>query len=132
MSNDKDQKPGTVGDNQDVEDTSLPTPTTTVPEDDEPMDDGLWPDEIREAVAAEDAKHPIAQQGEDFQPDAMPDFDDRINSGEFKDLSTEQIREIYRQEEIDRVIQEEDDQRMQDQIDREEFDNDPDNDSDDD
>lgn len=123
----------TPADHQDLEETQAPErEVDTTPSDDDYVDDGLTPQEIIDAVKAEDAKHPIAQQGEDFQPDAMPDFEERIESGEFANLSTEQISEIYRQEEIDRVIQEEEDQNLQDQIDREERDNDPDNDRDDD
>ncbi len=47
----------------------------------------------------------IAEMGDAFQPDAMPDWDDRIKSGEFANLSMDEIREIYlkeaRQEEED-------------------------------
>lgn len=41
---------------------------------------------------------------EDFQPDAMEDYDDRVASGEFADLTKEQIVDIYRKEAIDQEI----------------------------
>lgn len=53
----------------------------------------------------EPSKTPIADMGDDFQPDAMDDFDARVASGEFKDKTMEQIRDIYVQEEADFVEQ---------------------------
>lgn len=47
---------------------------------------------------------PLSQQiieaGDNFQVDAMDDFDTRVSSGEFADKSTEEIREIYLNEAI--------------------------------
>lgn len=54
-------------------------------------------------MTQEQSKHPIADMGEDFQPDAMHDFDDRMKSGEFAKLTIEQIREVYVNEEADAV-----------------------------
>jgi len=55
----------------------------------------------------EPSKYPIADMGADFQPDAMDDFDKRVASGEFKDKTMDQIREIYVQEEADFVEEQE-------------------------
>lgn len=44
---------------------------------------------------------PIADMGDDFQIDVMPDYDDRINSGEFANKTEDEIRAIYVQEEAD-------------------------------
>ena len=56
-----------------------------------------------------DSKYPISDMGADFQPDAMEDFDKRVASGEFADMSMEQIRSVYVQEEVDAVEQQETD-----------------------
>lgn len=55
----------------------------------------------------EKSKYPIADMGDDFQPDAMEDFDKRVASGEFDKLSIEEIRRVYVNEEIDYVHQRE-------------------------
>jgi len=47
----------------------------------------------------------IIDMGDDFQPDAMDDFDDRVASGEFTNKTTQQIRDIY----LDEAIQTEND-----------------------
>lgn len=52
----------------------------------------------------------IIELGDDFQVDAMEDFDERISSGEFADKSPEEIREIYLNEAIH-------DEQEQDEID---------------
>lgn len=49
----------------------------------------------------------ILDMGDDFQPDAMSDFDARVASGEFKDLSMEQIRQVYLDEEQHRIDEQE-------------------------
>lgn len=48
----------------------------------------------------------ILEQGEDFQPDAMPDYHERVQSGEFKGKTAEQIRDIYFHEAVDREEEE--------------------------
>lgn len=58
-------------------------------------------------MSEEKSKYPIADMGEDFQPDAMEDWDRRVASGEFDNLSMEQIRAKYVQEEADFVEQQE-------------------------
>lgn len=75
-------------------------------------------------MSEEKSKYPIADMGENFQPDAMEDWDQRVASGEFDNLSMEQIRRKYVEEEMEHVEQQENDQMMQDQIDREEREND--------
>lgn len=60
----------------------------------------------------EKSKYPISDMGDDFQPDAMSDFDERVESGEFKDLSMEQIRQVYVNEEMDAVEQQEEFERL--------------------
>lgn len=47
----------------------------------------------------------IIDQGDDFQIDAMNDFDARMKSGEFADKTPQQIRDIY----LDEAIQAESD-----------------------
>ena len=37
----------------------------------------------------------------DFPVDAMEDYEDRMKSGEFEDLTDEEIREIYKREALD-------------------------------
>jgi hypothetical protein len=52
----------------------------------------------------------ILEMGEDFQVDAMHDFDERVESGEFKGKSEEEIRSIYYEEALaDEQAQEMDD-----------------------
>jgi len=58
-------------------------------------------------MSEEKSKYPIADMGENFQPDAMEDWDRRVASGEFDNLSMEQIRAKYVQEEADFVEQQE-------------------------
>lgn len=60
----------------------------------------------------EKSKYPIGDMGENFQPDAMSDFDERVASGEFKDKSMEEIRRIYVHEEMDAVEHEEEMERL--------------------
>jgi len=54
----------------------------------------------------------IIDQGEDFQVDAMSDFDARVKSGEFANKTPEQIRQVY----LDEAIQAEDDADAADSI----------------
>jgi len=61
---------------------------------------------------SEESKYPIGDMGENFQPDAMEDFDARVASGEFKDKSMEEIRRIYVHEEMDAVEQQEELERL--------------------
>lgn len=68
----------------------------------------------------EKSKYPIADAGEDFQPDAMEDFDTRVQSGEFAKLSMEEIRRVYVNEEIDYVHQQEELEMLEAQDRREE------------
>lgn len=58
-------------------------------------------------MSEEKSKYPISDMGDDFQPDAMEDWDARVASGEFDNLSMEQIRAKYVQEEADFVEQQE-------------------------
>jgi len=60
----------------------------------------------------EKSKYPIADLGEHFEPDAMEDFDRREASGEFKDKSMEEIRQIYVNEEMDAVEHREEMERL--------------------
>lgn len=46
----------------------------------------------------------IIDAGDDFQPDAMSDFDERMASGEFANKTPQQIRDIY----LDEAIHDED------------------------
>lgn len=68
----------------------------------------------------EKSKYPIGDMGDDFQPDAMEDFEDRVKSGEFKNLTMDQIRSVYVNEEIEHVQDEENAEHMQRIIDDEE------------
>lgn len=71
-------------------------------------------------MSEEKSKYPIADMGEDFQPDVMEDFDQRVASGEFDNLSMEEIRRVYVNEEMDAVEQEENDEAIRLQNEREE------------
>lgn len=55
-----------------------------------------------------DSQYPLSDLGDNFDPEVMPDYQDRVKSGEFAKLNTEQIRSIYINEEIDQVHDEED------------------------
>lgn len=43
----------------------------------------------------------IIDQGPDFQPETMADYDDRVKSGEFDGMTYEEIRRTYLYEEIE-------------------------------
>ena len=73
-------------------------------------------------MSEEKSKYPIGDAGEDFQPDAMEDFDARVQSGEFAKLSMEEIRRVYVNEEIDYVHQQEELEMLEAQNRREEED----------
>lgn len=47
--------------------------------------------------------YPIADEGDDFDPDTMGDYQSRFDSGEFTGKTQEEIRSIYRDEERQRV-----------------------------
>lgn len=55
----------------------------------------------------ENSKYPIGDMGDNFQPDAMEDFDRRAASGEFDNMSMEEIRRKYVEEEIQYVEEQE-------------------------
>jgi hypothetical protein len=74
-------------------------PTDIKPKEARNMNNGLFEEEP--------SKYPIADLGDDFQVDAMSDFNARVKSGEFAELSEEEIREIYVQEEADAVERDE-------------------------
>lgn len=61
---------------------------------------------------SEESKYPIGDMGENFQPDAMEDFDARVASGEFNGKSMDEIRRIYVHEEMDAVEQQEELERL--------------------
>lgn len=48
----------------------------------------------------------IIEMGDGFAIDAMEDYDERVASGEFKNKSYDEIRQIYLNEAIDREEQE--------------------------
>jgi len=49
----------------------------------------------------EPSKTPIADQGDDFEPESQQDFAERQLTGEFDGKSEDEIRDIYVQEEAD-------------------------------
>lgn len=77
-------------------------------------------------MSEEKSKYPIADAGENFQPDAMEDFDARVASGEFAKLSMEEIRRVYVNEEIDYVQHQEEMEMLEEQNRREEEESDQD------
>ena len=51
----------------------------------------------------EESKYPIADMGENFDPEAMEDYEFRANRGDFDGMDTPEIRRVYVNEEMDRV-----------------------------
>jgi hypothetical protein len=74
----------------------------------------------------EESKYPIGDAGENFQPDAMEDFDRRVQSGEFAKLTMDEIRRVYVNEEIDFVQHQEEMEMLEEQNRREEQESDQD------
>ncbi len=53
------------------------------------------------------SKYPLSDLGDNFDPEAMPDYQERAKKGEFKNMTTEQIRSVYVHEEIEQVQEDE-------------------------
>lgn len=50
-----------------------------------------------------ESKYPIADAGEDFDPESMPDYEQRALKGDFAFMDVEGIRRVYVNEELEKV-----------------------------
>lgn len=58
-------------------------------------------------MSKNESKYPIADLGNDFDPEAMEDYEVRANKGDFDGMTLPEIRRVYVNEEQERVEAEE-------------------------
>lgn len=54
-------------------------------------------------MSKKESKYPIADMGENFDPETMPDYEERALKGDFAFMEVEDIRRVYVNEEMERV-----------------------------